>query len=113
MENLKFTFVASERQIKVNLDEEAAKIEGCNISVTVKNVKDLNGNRAEPITWSVYVQQNNLVWQENDLTLTKSIGKKATFTATIENIGSEAETWGLSGLPSWLTVNTKGGTLKP
>ena len=113
MENLKFTFVASERQIKVNLDEEAAKIEGCNISVTVKNVKDLNGNRAEPITWSVYVQQNNLVWQENDLTLTKSIGKKATFTATIENIGSEAETWGLSGLPSWLTVNTMGGTLKP
>ena len=112
-ENVQFSFVASERQIKVNLEEQPERMEGCNIYVTVKNVKDLHGNSAEPITWGVYVQQNNLRWEENEIDLEKKAGEKATFTATIENRGSESETWSLSGLPSWLSVNSEGGTLKP
>jgi hypothetical protein len=113
MEDVQFSFVASERQIKVNLEASPARIEGCNIYVTVKNVKDMNGNKAEPITWGVYVQQDNLRWEESEMAIEKKAGKKATFAATFENRSSENETWSLSGLPSWLTVNTEGGTLKP
>ena len=114
MENVQFDFVASERQIKVNLsDAYAQRIEGCTIYLTAKGVKDLNGNKAEPITWNVYVQRNNLKWEEPDIAVTKTVDEKATFTATIENRGSESEAWSLSGLPSWLTVNTDGGVLKP
>ena len=112
-ENVQFNFVASERQIKVNITEAPARIEGCNIYITIKEVKDLHGNKADAITWGVYVQQNNLRWEESEVELVKNVAEKATFTATIENRGSESETWSLSGLPTWLTVNTEGGTLKP
>ena len=113
MENVQFSFVASERQIKVNLEEQPYKMEGCTIYITAKNVKDVNGNSALPITWSVYVQQNNLKWQEPDVALTKTASETSTFTATIVNRGSESEAWSLSGLPAWLTTNTEGGVLKP
>ncbi|MBQ6767640.1 MAG: hypothetical protein IJP46_03095 [Prevotella sp.] len=114
MENVDFDFVASERQIKVNLTmKPASKIEGCNIYITAKNVKDVNGNRAADITWGVYVQQNCLNWQESEVSVTKSEGERATFTTTIENRGSENEVWSLSGLPSWLTANVESGSLKP
>lgn len=112
-ENVQFSFVASERQIKVNLEELPARLEGCNIYITAKNVKDMNGNAALPITWSVYVQQNNLSWQEKELTVTKAGVEPAVFTATFENIGSENEAWSLSGMPSWLTANVDNGSLMP
>ena len=113
LENVEFSFVASERQIKVDLQELPAKIEGCYIYITAKNVKDKNGNTALPITWTVYVQQNNLKWLEPDMTLAKTVGMRETFTATIENRGSESEAWNLSGLPSWLSVSSESGVLKP
>ena len=113
MDNVQFDFVASERQIKVNLNEQASKIEGCNIYLTAKNVKDRNGNKANAITWSVYVQQNNMKWQESEVDVTKTGAEEATFTATIENRGSESEVWSLSGMPAWLSTNTEGGTLMP
>ena len=113
LENVQFSFVASERQIKVNLDEQPARMEGCHIYITAKNVKDINGNVALPITWTVYVQQNNLRWQEKDIAVTKSGVEPATFTATFENVGSENEAWGLSGMPSWLSANVENGSLMP
>ena len=113
LKNVDFSFVASERQIKVNLEEQPYKQEGCNIYITVKEVMDMHGNAAQPITWSVYVQQNNLRWQENDLAVTKEGAEEATFTATIENRGSQSENWSLSGMPIWLSADTEAGTLMP
>lgn len=111
--NVQFDFVASERQIKVNLTEQPYKIEGCNIFITAKGVKDLYGNEASAVTWSVYVQQNVLKWLENDLSVTKSGDEAATFTATIENRGAQSESWSLTGLPTWMSANVEGGVLTP
>ena len=108
-----FSFVASERQITVNLQEAPATIEGCNIYITAKDVKDVNGNAALPITWGVYVQQNSLTWENNQMEVTKNGNEETTFTAVIENNGSETENWSLSGMPSWLTASKEAGSLKP
>ena len=113
LENVQFNFVASERQIKVNLEELPARMEGCHIYITAKNVKDMNGNSAQPITWCVYVQQNSLRWQDTEIAVTKSGAEPATFTTAIENVGSENEAWTLSGMPSWLTANVENGSLMP
>ena len=116
MDNVRFSFVASERQIKVNLNEQASKIEGCYIYLTAKNVRDMNGNKCAPITWSVFVQQNNLKWQESDVAATVVSGSTAderTFTATIVNNGAQTEVWSLSGMPEWLSANIEGGSLMP
>ena len=45
--------------------------------------------------------------------MSKQGGNEQTFTATIENKGSETEVWSLSGLPTWLTASTEAGTLQP
>ena len=114
MENVDFSFVASERQIRIVLNEaDAPRMEGCTINLTVKRVKDVNGNTAEPISWSVYVQQNKLRWTESDVAVTKTGTMPATFTATIENRSSQSEVWSLSGLPEWLSANVEAGTLMP
>ena len=112
-ENVQFNFVASERQIKVTLTEDPYKIENCHIYITTKNVKDLNGNSAQPVTWSVYVQQNNLKWEQSDVAVTKSGSESASFSIAIKNDGSQNEPWSLSGMPEWLSVSTEGGTLAP
>lgn len=112
-EEVGYSFVASERQITVSLTEEPYKIEGCHIFITAKDVKDVHGNPANPITWSVYVQQNNMKWLENNLTVTKNGAEEQTFTATIENRNSENESWSLSGMPEWLSADIDGGILMP
>lgn len=111
--DVEFNFVASERQITVQLTEQPYKLEGCNIYITARDVKDIHGNAAQPITWTVYVQKNTLKWQEKSLDITKEGYNNKTFTATIENSGAESEAWSLSGMPSWLTVNVDGGMLAP
>ncbi len=112
-ENVQFNFVASERQIKINIDEQPSKIEGCNIAITAKRVKDIHGNEAQPITWSVYVQQNKLRWNPSQVAVTKTGVQQATFTADIENYSSQSEVWSISGLPTWLRVNAESGTVMP
>lgn len=113
VDDVNFSFVASERQIKINLEAEPYKMNGCNIYITAKNVKDVNGNIAQPITWGVYVNQATMAWATEDVAVQKKGAETATFTATIENRGSESEAWAVSGLPEWLGVNVENGTLKP
>ena len=113
VENVQFEYVASERQITINLSEQASKIENCNVNLTVKNVKDLNGNPSQPITWTIFVKQNQLQWVENEMNVETVNGQAETFTAEVENMGATADSWTLTGVPEWLTVNTMSGTLAP
>lgn len=113
VENVQFSFVPGERQIRITIDEQPAKIDGCNISITAKRVKDLYGNEAQPVTWSVYVQQNTLNWISSELSVTKTGVESTAFTAAIENRGSQSEAWSISGMPIWLTANVEGGSLAP
>ena len=112
-ENVNFSFVTSDKEIRLLIDELPARIEGCNISLTAKHVKDLYGNEAQPVTWSVYVQQSTLRWLNSDIEVTKSGVESVSFTASIENSSSQSEAWSISGLPLWLTANVDGGTLMP
>lgn len=113
LENVQFNYVASERQVTINLTEQPYKIENCTINLTLKNVKDINGNSAQPITWSVFVKQNQLKWAENSVSVESVNGKSANFSVKIENTGSANEGWTISGLPAWLTANVEGGNLAP
>ncbi|MCR5312746.1 MAG: hypothetical protein K6E54_03715 [Bacteroidaceae bacterium] len=112
LDNVAFGFVASERKVLVNLEEEPSKIEECTVYITVKDVKDLSGNASDPITWSVYVKQSNLKWSEPEIALTKQGTNDASFSVNIENNGGTSENWVVTGMPSWLSVSVESGTLK-
>ena len=109
--NVNYNFVASERGIVIELNEDADRLEGTTVNITVKDVLDLNGNMSLPITWTALVQRNQLLWFENEVDVTGNIGEEKKFTATITNQSAQTEYWMLSDLPSWLSANFTSGSL--
>ena len=109
--NVNYSFVSSERGIVINLDEDANRIEGVTVNVTVKDVLDLNGNQSLPITWTALVKRNQLLWFEDELDVVGNIGEEKKFTAMITNQSAQTEYWALNDLPAWLSANFTSGSL--
>ena len=109
--NVNYSFVASERGIVINLDEEANRIEGVTVNITVKDVLDLNGNMSLPISWTALVKRNQLLWFEDELDVVGRIGEEKKFTAMITNQSAQTEYWVLNDLPAWLSANFTSGSL--
>jgi hypothetical protein len=109
--NVNYSFVSSERGIVINLDEDANRIEGVTVNVTVKDVLDLNGNQSLPITWTALVKRNQLLWFEDELNVVGNIGEEKKFTAMITNQSAQTEYWVLNDLPAWLSANFTSGSL--
>ena len=109
--NVNYNFVASERGIVIELNEDADRLEGVTVNVTVKDVLDLNGNMSLPITWTALVQRNQLLWFENEVDVVGRIGEEKKFTATVTNQSAQTEYWVLNDLPSWLSANFTSGSL--
>ncbi len=112
-ENVNFTFVASDNKIVITLDENPARVEGCTLNFTVRDVHDQNGNLSEPVTWSAYVNQNPLMWKENTLAVTTEVTAGATVTATLVNRSGKAQAWTMSALPTWLGADMDYGQIEP
>ena len=109
--NVNYNFVASERGIVIELNEDADRLEGTTVNITVKDVLDLNGNMSLPITWTALVQRNQLLWFENEVDVVGRIGEEKKFTATVTNQSAQTEYWVLNDLPSWLSANFTSGSL--
>ena len=106
-----FSFVGSDRKILIKLTDTPQRIEDCTISVTVRDVHDSHGNPCEPITWDVYVRQNQLLWKESEVSAEKHGTETVNFEVAIANNSGSTENWKISNLPSWLTVNEETGAL--
>ena len=113
LENVQFHYVASERQISISLDEQPYKMENCNVYLTAHDVLDKNGNSAQPISWTVYVQQNQLKWEETEVEAEAVSGEGLTFTAELTNRSATTDVWSISNMPSWLSANVETGALSP
>lgn len=113
MENVNFTYVASERKVVISINEPASRIEGCTLQFTVKNVRDANNNLSQPVTWTAYVSRNQLNWAEQSFSMRKEVTEPAVFEVEIANTGGDVQNWALEGMPSWLAVSSASGTLKP
>lgn len=113
LENVKFSFVASERTVRVNLDELPSRLEGCVVNVTAKGIRDLHGNSMEPVTWSFYVNQSTLKWDEKAVAISKNAVSTAKREVVFRNISGQAEKYNIIGVPSWLSIDHASGTLQP
>lgn len=112
-ENIPFSFVADERRIVINIETGAARLEGCNVEFTVRDICDKNGNYSMPVTWTAYVQQNQLKWSEDNIELTKSGSESVSFSIDVANLSGSNDNWSISGLPAWLTADVENGSLQP
>ena len=112
--NVPFNFTASDNKIVIELDEdENVSYEGCTLHFTVRDVSDENGNRSVPAVWSAFINRNELVWQEDVVSVEQEVTDESSFTATIVNKGGKQQSWVLSGMPSWLTASADYGTANP
>ncbi|MCR5140552.1 MAG: LamG domain-containing protein [Bacteroidaceae bacterium] len=111
--NVSFSFVASDEQIVIEIDEDPATIEGTTLTFNVRSVRDVNGNYSSPAIWSAFVNCKELEWEEDALSLTQHVEGSSSVTATIVNKGGSQQLWTLAGMPSWLTASSEYGTTNP
>lgn len=111
--NVSFSFVASNEKVVINLDEDAAILEGCTLNFTVRDVRDENGNYSVPAVWTAFVNKKELEWLEDEISLTQEVKTGGAFDATIINKSGVQQMWSLSGMPSWLSVSEDYGTTNP
>ncbi len=113
VDNLQFSYTASDTQIFIELLDAPARLEGTTVSFTLRNVRDLNNNLMQPIVWTAFVRQNKLVWSDDALALSTSTEEDITKTIQITNQSGTTEQWYLVSVPSWLNVSAEEGSLRP
>ncbi len=111
--NVSYDYSASDTKIVITIDEDPTIIEGCYLNLTVRDLRDANGNYSEPVNWTVFVNRNELEWKEDELQMTTHVKDETSATATIINKGGVQQLWSISGMPSWLEVSADYGVTNP
>lgn len=110
-----FDFSVSGNSILISLDEDnPAVVENCILDISIRNLIDKNGNVMEsPVTWSAFVDRNQIVWEERTIRLEKEPGEKLSFTTNVVNQGGENTGFQIKGLPLWLKAEPATGLIGP
>ena len=111
-QNLDFDFTASSNEIYINLNTLPARMQGNLLTFTIKNVRDMQDNLSETITWSAKVDYQTLAWEQSDGVSTyKSRLTESVVSTTLKNKGRESETYTITGMPSWVKVSNPTGVI--
>ena len=115
LRNLNFSYVGSNHQLMLNINEQDSRINKHNVYVTVSDVPDKNGNiMASPATISFFVDRNPLRWNRRTLSLTDiPYGQASAFTVSVVNNSGANHTFTISNLPKWLKANILSDVIGP
>jgi hypothetical protein len=92
----------------------APVIEKSILEITVEGVEDKFENRlASPVSWTAFVDRNQLKWSEEKLDFEKKLNEPLSFKAEIINHGGVQENFTINNIPAWLKVSAKTGTIAP
>ncbi len=112
--DLDFDFVVNNDALIINLKESWERIEKTIVTFTVTGVRDMNGNlNISPITWSAYIDRNQLKWDETTLDLRKAVYDPMEFKVKAVNNGGSVQHFEISNMPSWMDVSPAKGTIDP
>ncbi len=111
---LLYDFVVNNDALIISLKEPYDRIEKTIVTFTVSGVRDLNGNEIiSPITWSAYIDRNQLKWAESDISVVKKANEEKSFTVRANNNGGSIQYYTVENMPSWLDVTPSSGTIDP
>lgn len=114
LQSVNFNYSVNGDKIILTPNEDNDRIENVELSIGVKNIKDLNGNGLDaPITWTAFVDRNDVVWLDDELNLEKELNAAYAFEVEITNQGGQLRDFVISNLPAWLTASPSSGTLEP
>ena len=114
-----FDFTASDKEIYLSFpDDMLPRMDGNDITITVKNVKDEHGNVSEPVEWTFRCNWSALRLTLDNDRVRKNFDETITVEATVASASNAAEDYELVNLPWWLktgdtigTTDTEGTTL--
>ena len=66
-----------------------------------------------PVTWSAYINRNQLKWSKPSITKEKKLYAPMSFTVDVENQGGTEKNFTIEGLPAWLKADPEFGTIGP
>lgn len=110
-----FDYSVNGDKIIITLDEEnPATVENCILDISVSNLIDQNGNvMNSPVTWSVFVDRNQVTWEERVVSIEKEVGEPLKFKSKLVNTGGEIQNFTIDNLPTWLSAVPSFGTVSP
>lgn len=112
--NLLYDFVVNNDALIINLNEPWEKVEKTIVTFTVDGVRDINGNEiVSPITWTAYIDRNQLKWSEEELNLEKKVNAPLTFDVQAQNLGGSIQHFTIENMPSWMDVTPTEGSINP
>lgn len=114
VQSIQFNYVLNNDKIILTPTTAAKFIENVTLDVTVKNVKDKNGNiQQSPKTWIAYIDKNQVVWGNDQFSIDKKLNDPYTINTTIANKGGATKSFTIDNVPSWMTVTPTSGVIAP
>lgn len=114
VEAVNFTYVINGDKIIITPTANDADMENVELDFTVSNVQDLNGNYLEsPVTWTAYVDRNQVVWQDDYFSFDTVVGHSVTFTTQVVNNSGQNMAFDISNIPGWMQVSPTSGNVGP
>ncbi|MGK0447134.1 MAG: hypothetical protein ACJA2M_000906, partial [Polaribacter sp.] len=119
--NIPFTTVINGDQMIIQpaLTAEAWSLfEGQILDFSVSKMTDEHFNeQISPITWSAYVNKQEIEWftvnQTKEINEEKNVNEAYSFTMNVVNKGGSNQAYIISGLPTWITVQNSSGSVAP
>ena len=106
--------VINNDKVIINTNIDDARIENQILDISIKKVKDLHNNELEStVTWTAFIDRNNVVWVKQKLTIEKYIEESTVVTVNIKNNGGINENYHITNVPSWMEVSPVSGVLAP
>lgn len=110
--NFNFSWANNDDELLINLKMLDKEINKQTVFITVRDVEDLHGNKMlNPISWTVYVDRNQLRWSESTVKRTVDKNSSDVFEVNITNTGGSTRQYSITSLPSWLSATPSSGSL--
>ena len=108
-----FEFTASADQIYFSFPENMLPLmDGNTFTASIANIKDEYSNTSEPVNWTFRCSFALLNWEYDELKIEKKWNETTTIPCNIYNMTyTTAQSYEISGLPTWMTVDQRIGTI--
>lgn len=111
---INFSFAHKDNELVINLLSPDEDINKQNIFITVSDVEDMAGNTiANPVNMTLFVDRNQLKWEQRYVTRNIMLGSHDEFTVDIHNHGGSLLNYQIEELPAWLETDDDMGFLAP
>ena len=119
--NIPFSTVINGDQMIIQpelTDEQWSLFEGQILDFSVSRLSDEHFNeQISPISWSAFVNRQEIEWftkeQTKEITDEKNVNEAYTFAMDIVNKGGSNQTYAISGLPTWVSLENTSGSVAP